>query len=654
MGKGFGKGGCGCTTDEKDLKPDHPRYCQDLLWAALFIAFCIGIFVVMGVAFDEGEPERILYGYDSYGNICGRSNPKRIDVPNSGLDMSGRDSVYILPSGLVLCVPECPETDSTLSFDPAGIIYCDFDTANLNACKEAQICLSNSSVYNFVGNETGVNSNGCPEYAYKSEEIPVLNRCLPKVVTDVVGGSVDAAEKVLNEYAKFQNAQAELQGFAQSFVNAYEIMVTLAVLSAIGSFTLVALMRCCAGPIIYLIIFICSVALLAATGILSYIVAKRADEYYDDPPDQRLESDERDLYIFIGLLVFVALFALIFICIICGLRKKIYSAVQIFEEASKALFQMPTVFCVPVCSLVSIVIWLVVWGLTMVYAATANDHAIDSNGWIEYKISERQEVMFVYLVFALYWLIQLFLAMEEFIIASCIVIWYLHEQKYKGFVVVKSVWRLFRYHFGSLCQGSFIVALVQFARAIVDYVEYKTKEAGQESCIIKYFFCCLRCLLYCLQKCVQFINKNAYIEIAIWGDSFCVSACHALSILTSNLGLIASVNGVGFLLAFTIKVTVVASVGFIAFLWLDEEEDVEDAAAISIFCMLFAYVIADAFTDVYDMAAESLTICFLEDYKHNSDVGMLAPEDLKKLMAKSDKTLENQIGRKKSDQNHSV
>lgn len=626
QGKGQGKGECGCDGgDNKDLLPDHPRYCQDILWTIVFLAFCVGIVVIMSFAFDEGEPERILNGHDSFGNICGESNRKRIDNINSGIDMNSRGDNYILASGLVLCIERCPDDETNIAWNDAGIFFC---SDNVQSCIDAGLCLT--APYNATNNTDVEQPSGCPDFVYKSKEIPFLNRCLPKVISDISSEAKD----ILEEYAKVVNAQEQLDTFATSFINAARVFGALVVVAVIISFTFIALMRCCAGPLVYLTILVCSVALIAATGILAYLTINGWADYNDKPDSEQLESEERNLQVLTGTLVFVAVFTLIFLCVVCAMRKAIYTAVQIFEEASKALFHMPSVFCVPVCSLVSIVAWLVVFAVIMAYVATANDHETDDKGYVEYKISERQEVMFAYMIFALYWITQLFLAMEEFIVASSVVIWYLHQGKFKGWELGESAWRLFRYHFGSIALGSFIVALVQFARTIVEYVEYKTKEAGQDSCIVKYIFYCLRCCLYCLEKCVKFINKNAYIEIAIWGDSFCVSCCHALSIITSHLSLVASINGVGFLLCFVMKVATMACVGFFAYLWLEEEDDIEQKGAVAIFAMFFAYVIADAFCDVYDMSAEALLICFLEDYKYNSDIGMLAPDDLKKLMAK--------------------
>lgn len=47
--------------------------------------------------------------------------------------------------------------------------------------------------------------------------------------------------------------------------------------------------------------------------------------------------------------------------------------------------------------------------------------------------------------------------------------------------------------------------------------------------------CCCRCCLWCLEKCLKFINKNAYIETALYGLDFCNAACKAFGTILRNL-----------------------------------------------------------------------------------------------------------------------
>jgi hypothetical protein len=60
------------------------------------------------------------------------------------------------------------------------------------------------------------------------------------------------------------------------------------------------------------------------------------------------------------------------------------------------------------------------------------------------------------MIFVLFWVTQLFIAMTEFIVGSVIVLWYITDggRLGNGGHLSKSVWRLFRYHFGAVATGT--------------------------------------------------------------------------------------------------------------------------------------------------------------------------------------------------------
>ncbi|GCC43816.1 hypothetical protein chiPu_0027719, partial [Chiloscyllium punctatum] len=43
------------------------------------------------------------------------------------------------------------------------------------------------------------------------------------------------------------------------------------------------------------------------------------------------------------------------------------------------------------------------------------------------------------------------------------------------------------------------------------------------------------CCFWCLEKFIKFLNRNAYIMIAVYGKNFCVSAKNAFKLLMRNV-----------------------------------------------------------------------------------------------------------------------
>lgn len=52
-------------------------------------------FCVCGYPIATGAASRLVSGYDSYGNTCGRNNSKIEGVPHSGLDMREKKLVQL-------------------------------------------------------------------------------------------------------------------------------------------------------------------------------------------------------------------------------------------------------------------------------------------------------------------------------------------------------------------------------------------------------------------------------------------------------------------------------------------------------------------------------------------------------------------------------
>lgn len=87
------------------------------------------------------------------------------------------------------------------------------------------------------------------------------------------------------------------------------------------------------------------------------------------------------------------------------------------------------------------------------------------------------------------------------------------NKNYLGTPICASTYNLVRYHLGSVAVGSFIIALVQFNRLILVMVQrcFKNK---QDACTRTAMKCCY-CCMYCLERILQYLNRNAYIEIGI-------------------------------------------------------------------------------------------------------------------------------------------
>ena len=59
----------------------------------------------------------------------------------------------------------------------------------------------------------------------------------------------------------------------------------------------------------------------------------------------------------------------------------------------------------------------------------------------------------------------------------------------------------------------------------------------EANCCASWLMCCVKCCIWCLEKIVAFINKNAYIMIGLKGSNYCSAAGRAIQLLISVRGL---------------------------------------------------------------------------------------------------------------------
>merc|ERR1719265_2246873 len=136
--------------------------------------------------------------------------------------------------------------------------------------------------------------------------------------------------------------------------------------------------------------------------------------------------------------------------------------------------------------------------------------------------------------------------MGEIVFAMAVAKWYFARDKSRigSGTVWSSVAISMCYHTGTAAFGSLIIAIIKMIRAFLTYLQKKADE--MDSSIAKAILCCCQCCFYCLEKCMRFINKNAYIQTAIFGSSFCTSAKEAFFLILRNaarVGAITYVSG---------------------------------------------------------------------------------------------------------------
>ncbi|MCJ8750301.1 hypothetical protein PDJAM_G00261170 [Pangasius djambal] len=180
-----------------------------------------------------------------------------------------------------------------------------------------------------------------------------------------------------------------------------------------------------------------------------------------------------------------------------------------------------------------------------------------------------------------------------------------------------------RFHTGSLAFGALILSTVQFIRVVLEYLDHKLK--GVHNALARFLLCCLKCCFWCLEHFIRFLNRNAYIMIAIYGKNFCASARDAFFLLMRNVVRVAVLDKVTDFLLFLGKILISGSVGVLAFFFFTRQIPVfQDKVPslnyywVPLLTVVFgSYLVAHGFLSVYAMCVDTLFLCFLVDLEKN-------------------------------------
>jgi len=152
---------------------------------------------------------------------------------------------------------------------------------------------------------------------------------------------------------------------------------------------------------------------------------------------------------------------------------------------------------------------------------------------------------------------------------------------------------------------------------------------------------------------MKFINRNAYIMVAVYGKNFCTSARDAFFLLMRNALRAFVLDKVTDFLLFMGKLVITGGVAIGSFFIFthstgapidDEAPQLNFYLIPVIIVAIGTYFIASLFFSVYEMAVDTLFLCFLEDCERNdgsAEKPYYMPKELMQILKKKNKTAQN-------------
>uniref|UniRef100_H2YS17 Choline transporter-like protein n=1 Tax=Ciona savignyi TaxID=51511 RepID=H2YS17_CIOSA len=562
-----------------------------------------------------------------------------------------------------ICVSTCPNTSWT--YFP--------DVAKLEAARLSDI-------------QTIILSGKCAPYYLPYA--PVVGRCIPAIAVDslnLISSAVDEAgnnfnaslvvsllvdrgnNRILEALAIAENIFADLT------VSWYWLLGMLAI-TAVVAFLWIVIMRWVAGIMVW-------VTLLGIIGVLSFGVWYCYDEW------NRLKTvagsnttiiavgftTNLSTYLalqdtWLAFLIILAIVDAIMILLVIFLRKRIQIAIKVIEQSSKAIGWMISTLFYPLVTFLLVLIAVSFWAATALFLASTGSpiyQVIDSrnltslpnttslhgqtcdinlwsNSTHQYYLNDDVSCVFVkyggtsifhnnviwlqvVAVFGMLWIVNWILALGQCTLAGAFASYYWAWKKPQDIPLLplySSFGRSLRYHTGSLAFGSLIIAIVQIIRLMLEYADNKLKTA--ENKVAKFILKCMKCCFWCLEKFLKFLNRNAYIMIAVYGKHFCWSAKEAFKLLMRNIIRAAVIDKVTDFILFVGKLIVTVGMGALAWAFFTNKfVSLLQAPTLNYYWMpiiivsVAAYFVAAGFFNTFGMAVDTIFLCFLEDLERN-------------------------------------
>ncbi|XP_022603645.1 choline transporter-like protein 2 [Seriola dumerili] len=678
--------------------PIQNRGCTDIVCCILFGLAIMGYIAVGVLAWSQGDPRKVIYPTDSRGQFCGQAG-----TPLEKKPLLFYFNIMKCASPMVLlefqcpttqmCVEKCPEKFMTLV--KAYTNKKDFDYYK-NFCKEG--------VTNTMGIPEILRLGLCPSMLMPSK--PFTRRCFPAlgqkggVITvgnisrfdDGSGNMRDAKDLmdgVKNATVVIEARQVVMKIFEDYTQSWYWILIGL-VIAMLTSLLFIILLRFLAGIMVWIMIVL--VILVIGYGIfhcyMEYASLKGEPGANVTLQDLGFQTDF-SVYLqirqtWLAFMIILAIVEVVIILLLIFLRKRILIAVALIKEASRAIGHVMCSLFFPLFTFILLAIVIAYWAVTAVFLSTSNepiykvfnesicehsrkvcDPANFSSSPMQTQCPDSQclfafyggETVYhkyliglqFYNVFLFFWCANFVIGLGQMTLAGAFASYYwafVKPDDMPAFPVFSSLGRSLRYHTGSLAFGSLILSIVQIIRVLLEYLDHKLK--GAQNKFAKFLLCCLKCCFWCLEKFIKFLNRNAYIMVAIYGKNFCTSARDAFFLLMRNMIRVAVLDKVTDFLLFLGKLLIVGLVGVFAFFFFSGRvKAFEDTAPnlhyywVPILTVVVgSYLIAHGFFSVYAMCVDTLFLCFLEDLERNdgsAERPYLMPESLRKILNKKNK-----------------
>ena len=529
---------------------------------------------------------------------------------------------------------------------------------------------------NCVENEKGISNNNRPgkrtiykparlangDYTFEDTEAKKLCRKIENRV-NVLSENIpqlSLTQSVTNAAMSFSNYVAAVQ---KAWL---QTMLCGLFLPMLVGFAFLIVIRWCAGCIVWVSIIILEGCFIAGSIVFlhkSGVITLPGDYIADEAKSTLaiVSTDQRRYYQIAGWVF--TLLAVVFFCTILFLRKNIVDAVRIIRISAMAVASNAFIMLWPLVSFLFIGIFSAGFCIIGVLLLSSGKNTISKlagelNGTkiiatpqnstftsdlADIAVRQSDEIMKYLGFFNLFmwlWMCQFVQAVGIFTIGGAVAEWYFTDKSKparKGEENEKCCARLqnnggvcgafcatMKFHTGTAAFGSLILTIVKLAKWWLAYLAMEIKKANPNNRIVKCLACCIMRCVDCFESCLRYLSKNAYLYSTIKGTNFCVSSYKSFVMLWNNFGRFGATGISSEIVMLFGKLSIMMFSTLAVYYAVEFNSDFQDIESenyissmgqfvITIVVLFMSYIVAEIFFDVYDIATDSIMLCYCFD-----------------------------------------
>uniref|UniRef100_A0A671QYH8 Choline transporter-like protein n=1 Tax=Sinocyclocheilus anshuiensis TaxID=1608454 RepID=A0A671QYH8_9TELE len=511
--------------------PVHHRGCTDVLCCVIFVIVILGYIVLGTVAWMHGDPRKVVYPTDSYGQFCGQQG-----TPNANKAILFYFNILQCANPTVLINLQCPTTQLCVSKCPDRFAtYIDmqynyrrnksyweyykqfckpgFNYPDKVPCGDGRVSARTKTLFNpFL-------QRCFPDFITRNGTLTVANQTSFKDGHGKIRSVVDLRDAANGITSLLDAKEVGIKIFEDYASSWFWILIGL-VISMLVSLIFILLLRFTAGILFWMVIF----GVIAAVGYGIWHCYWEYSSLKGKPDSDITISDigfQTDFRVYLQLrqtwlifMISLAVIEAIIILVLIFLRNRVRIAIALLKEGSKAIGCIMSTLFYPIITFLLLAICIAYWAVTAVFLASSGDAVYkvmstlpnckytnltcDPETFSQSNVTKLcpgsqctfafygGESLYHRYIFVLQlcnllvflWLVNFTIALGQCTLAGAFASYYWALRKPADIPpcpLASSFGRALRYHTGSLAFGALILSIVQFVRIILEYLDHKLK-----------------------------------------------------------------------------------------------------------------------------------------------------------------------------------